>query len=796
MRIAIVAPSSVPFVIGGAEKLWWGLQHAINQQTEHVCELIKLPSPERNFWEIIGSYRRFSELNLDHFDRVISTKYPAWMVHHAEHVVFLQHTLRGLYDTYPALLPKRLNPIPAAAQRLLQLLRAPGIDRTALPDIFGTIEALKHAELPPDLLTLPGPLLREIVHTFDRIALDPAEIRAYHAISATVARREEYFPEQAQVNILPHPSDLARYETAAPRSIFTISRLDRPKRIDRLIQAYIEAGIDIPFEIAGTGPEEERLRALAKDHPGIRFLGRLNDDEVIRHYAEALFVPFIPQDEDMGLITLEAMRSGKAVLTTTDAGGPTEFIRHGATGLIVDPTVKALAEGFRQLALDIPHTLAMGQAALRDAEEVNWPRVVTALTAPLPSRPRRPRWLLLNTFSAWPPDTGGRQRIYHLYRHLAQHADIHHICLVPPGQDGTWQLAPGFTETRVPASAGFCAHAALLHRQLGVSAWDLAALRHAADETRLAQIIGAALTGADRVICAHPYLYPAVQHLWQGPLAYDAHNIEIDIKRSMLKPGAAADAMLDELRKVEGDLCRRADLIFACSEDDHARLGELYGIAAASILIVPNGVDTRATPYTDPQGRQQLKAKLGLSDQRIALFMGSRHHPNVEAVQHIHAFAPHCPSWLFVILGSVGKAPELAHPPANVIHTGIVSDREKHSWLSLSDIALNPMSSGGGTNLKMPEYAAAGVPVITTPHGRRGQPLEAGQHCLEAPIQDFQDILNNLPTGLDVMAQAARDRVQKTIDWGAIGHRIIGKLLLAEDAQPVRLEKEGHSENR
>ncbi len=776
MRIAIVAPSSVPFVIGGAEKLWWGLQHAINQQTGHVCELIKLPSPERNFWEIIGSYRRFSELNLDHFDRVISTKYPAWMVHHGEHVVYLQHTLRGLYDTYPAHLPKRLSPIPAAAQRLLRLLRAPKIDRTALPDIFSAIEALKHAELPHDMLSLPGPLLREIVHTFDRIALNPAEIRTYHAISATVARREAYFPEQVQVNILPHPSDLPRYETAAPRSIFTISRLDRPKRIDLLIQAYIEAGIDIPLEIAGAGPEEERLRAMAEGQPGIRFLGRLNDDEVIRHYAEALFVPFIPQDEDMGLITLEAMRSGKAVLTTTDAGGPTEFIRHGETGLIVEPTAKALAEGFRQLALDIPHTLAMGQAALAAAEEVNWPRVVTALTAPLPNRPRRPRWLLLNTFSAWPPDTGGRQRIYHLYRHLAQHADIHHICLTPPGRDGAWQLAPGLTETRVPASAGFCVHAAQLHKQLGVSAWDLAALRHAADETRLAQTLGTALTDADLVICAHPYLYPAVQHLWQGPLAYDAHNIEVDIKRNMLKPGAASDAMLDELREVEGALCRKADIIFACSEEDHARLGELYGIAPASILVVPNGVDTRATPSTTQQDRQQLKEKLGLQDQNIALFMGSWHRPNVEAAQHIHALAPQCPSWRFIILGSVGKAPELAHPPANVLQTGVVSDREKHVWLRIADIALNPMTSGGGTNLKMPEYAAAGIPILTTPHGRRGQTLEAGQHCLEADIERFPDMLNNLPPDLNDLARAACERVRRILDWSMISQRVIEEI--------------------
>jgi len=770
MRIAIIAPSSVPFVIGGAEKLWWGLQHAINQQTEHVCELIKLPSPERNFWEIVDSYQRFSKLNLDHFDRIISTKYPAWMVHHGEHVVYLQHTLRGLYDAYPPPLPKRLNSIPEAAHRLVRLLRAPGVDRTALPDIFDAIETLKGADLPADILALPGPLLREIVHTLDRIALDPTAIRAYYAISATVARREDYFPEKAQVTVLPHPSDLPHYQTAAPRAIFTISRLERPKRIDLLIQAYMQAGIDLPFHIAGTGPEEGRLRALAKHHPRIRFLGRVSDEEVIRHYAEALFVPFIPYDEDMGLITLEAMRSGKAVLTTTDAGGPTEFIRNGETGLIVESTVEAIAAGFRQLASDIPRTLAMGEAAKKDAENVNWPRVVTALTASLPERPRRPRWLMLNTFSAWPPDTGGRQRLYHLYRHLARYADIHHICLVHPGQTGTWQLAPGLTETRIPASAGFCLHAAMLHKQVGVSAWDLAALRHAADETELTEQLSMALKEADAVICAHPYLYPVAQRLWQGPLVYDAHNVEADLKRQMLNASTTSEAILRELHEIEGDLCRKAKLIFTCSADDRARLIERYDASPASIIVVPNGVDIRAIPYTPAPERRALKQKLGLQHTNIALFMGSQHRPNVEAAQHIHTFAPRCPEWMFVILGSVGQAPELASPPANVLQTGVVTDKEKAIWLSLADLALNPMTSGGGTNLKMPEYAAAGIPILTTPHGLRGQSFETGKHCLTAEIEHFPDLLRELPSSLEEIARRARQYAQERLDWESIAH--------------------------
>ncbi len=49
MKVAIVAPSSVPFTIGGAENLWLGLLRYINKETRHDAELIKMPSPERTF---------------------------------------------------------------------------------------------------------------------------------------------------------------------------------------------------------------------------------------------------------------------------------------------------------------------------------------------------------------------------------------------------------------------------------------------------------------------------------------------------------------------------------------------------------------------------------------------------------------------------------------------------------------------------------------------------------------------------------------------------------------------------
>ena len=51
---------------------------------------------------------------------------------------------------------------------------------------------------------------------------------------------------------------------------------------------------------------------------------------------------------------------------------------------------------------------------------------------------------------------------------------------------------------------------------------------------------------------------------------------------------------------------------------------------------------------------------------------------------------------------------------------GVVDDFQKELLTKTSDYAINPMFSGAGTNLKILEYFAAGLPVITTEFGTRG----------------------------------------------------------------------------
>ncbi len=51
-----------------------------------------------------------------------------------------------------------------------------------------------------------------------------------------------------------------------------------------------------------------------------------------------------------------------------------------------------------------------------------------------------------------------------------------------------------------------------------------------------------------------------------------------------------------------------------------------------------------------------------------------------------------------------------------------------------ASVAVNPMVSGSGTNLKIVEYLAAGVPVVSTPFGMRGLDLRPDEHlCWRSP---------------------------------------------------------------
>jgi glycosyltransferase involved in cell wall biosynthesis len=382
MDIALVAPSPVPLAIGGAENLWWGLLEHLNRRTEHHADLIKLPTPERSFWEIVDSYRRWSQLDVSGYDIVISGKYPGWMVEHPRHVVYLLHPLRGLYDTYPPGWPTRCELGHPEIASLVAFLDRGGEDRALLAECFGRLDALAaRNDIPPEAFALPGPLIRQIVHFLDGIGRSERAVAHSVALSATVAGRDQYFPEGASVPVAHSPSWRHGLHSGRGSYLFTVSRLDAPKRIDLLIRAMQHAHTNVPLRIAGTGPEDAYLRELAASDSRVSLTGFLDDEQLADAYAGSLAVLFAPDREDYGYITLEAMLSGKPVITTTDSGGPTELIEHGVSGLIVEPDPTAIGAAIDQLLSSRRSARRMGRMGQERARRVTWDGVVSKLLA-------------------------------------------------------------------------------------------------------------------------------------------------------------------------------------------------------------------------------------------------------------------------------------------------------------------------------------------------------------------------------------------------------------------------------
>lgn len=843
MRIALVAPSSVPFTVGGAEKLWWGLQAHINRHTDHPCELIKLPAAEGNLPDLVASYRRFAALDLTHFDRVISTKYPAWMLSHPCHIVYLQHRLRGLYDSYPwpdrvvasAASPWRPEawPDPKARHWLRAVQREPAVRdvrrllesapaRSVLEPLFAAFFELAASDTAPSqaLLAFPGPLARAIVHWLDSVALAPEAIRRYFAISRTVAQREFYFPPGCEVRVQPHPSNLEFPEPAQepaqkhaqqpapgaesdPPVFFTASRLDGPKRLDLLINAFSLVPGDVELHIAGTGPEQQRLATLAATDPRVRLLGFLRDDQIVAHYGRALAVPFVPYQEDMGLITLEAMRAGRPVITCTDSGGPNEWVRHGLTGWAVPPEPKALAEAMQAALAQPRRTRAMGRLGRMHTRGITWSAVADTLldtwpapapasapaSVPVPVHWRRgQRFVVLNTFSCHPPRGGGQQRCFHLYRHLAELCDGNVIILVldsEASESSSRQLAPGVEERVIPLSDAARARLRVLTEQLDTPIGDLFAMRVWHEQPAFVAALRNLLTPDTIGIAAHVYLAEALQRHHRGRWWYDAYNVELDLKREILAPGLAVASpearawaleTLERLADIEAMACRESSWVGACSQADWDRFRELQPLPADKGIVIPNCADVSGVAFVGLTQRREWQRRVG-RPRPVALFVGSWHVPNLEAAEWlIHELAPACPEIDFVLVGSQCAGLAGAPLPPNLRCVGVVSDAELRVLLALADVGLNPVTRGSGSNLKMLDYAAVGLPVLTTPFGRRGIAL-SDKECWVAERRHFAAALRGLLQCPDAELAAilveARRRIEREHDWRHAAQRML-----------------------
>ncbi|MFH1444550.1 MAG: glycosyltransferase [Candidatus Peregrinibacteria bacterium] len=123
---------------------------------------------------------------------------------------------------------------------------------------------------------------------------------------------------------------------------FIASTLVPYKRIDVAIEACNL--FKLPLKVAGTGPDERRLKSLAG--PTVEMLGYVTDEELKSLYTGATATLF-PGEEDFGLVPVESMACGTPVVALRK-GGALETIVEGKTGAFFSElTAASLADVLR-----------------------------------------------------------------------------------------------------------------------------------------------------------------------------------------------------------------------------------------------------------------------------------------------------------------------------------------------------------------------------------------------------------------------------------------------------------------
>lgn len=737
IKVAVLT-AEVRSGLGGAERFYKGLLEGVKEIGCHV-ERVAVPADEPDFAAISSNYEYCRRLDVSNFDVVISTKAPTFAVSHPNHVMYLMHTIRVFDDMFEAAFP------------------------------------FKNSELL---------LQRAKVHSWDFEAI--SHIKARFAQAHEVANRL-YRWRGIRPEVIHPPLGVSGFRQGEQGDYFFLpGRLHPWKRIDLVIKAIRESEMPLRLLIAGEGEAEQDLKQLVDGDERIEFFGRVSDQQLIDLYANALAVPFVPVREDYGYVTLEAFASGKPVLTCTDSGEPVFFIRHKITGLVCTPTTKDIKEGLEWLFTHRKESQRMGEAGAKLLAGMSWRKAAKRLVdAALDSKVSRVRpsghMTVIDMQPIYPPVGGGRLRLLGLYHNLGGDIKCQYVGTYDwPGEKyRCHRLSESLEEIDVPLSdEHHSAARALSGRAGGKTVIDISFSRLATLSPQYLEKVRESLRLAEVVVFSHPWVYPLVagdlskKHI----VVYDSHNVEGFLRAQLLDGGNPIET--DLLRQVVEDeyqLGCRADLILACSQEDLERFNRLYGFDFEKIRVVPNGVMafTLVPPSVDQRKKAREHLKLSASS-FVVFFIGSQYPPNMEAADFIvEKLADRLPEATFVIAGGVGGA--VNDSKANVIVTGPIDEKVKSMWLRCADIAVNPMFSGSGTNIKMFDFMAMGLPTVTTAIGARGIDL-GRRHALiivEPDVESFVEAIQNLRENMALrlnMGVDARACVEDGYAWERISH--------------------------
>jgi glycosyltransferase involved in cell wall biosynthesis len=380
------------------------------------------------------------------------------------------------------------------------------------------------------------------------------------------------------------------------------------------------------------------------------------------------------------------------------------------------------------------------------------------------------RILWIAPYAPYPPDTGGRQRIFHLVRGCLEAGHSVDLWCVDGGRPPYPEPPPrGLTLHPYAARArqSTVAKARALCSPLPEIAWAVATPTVRRD-------LGAAVAarGFDVAVFEHAHAGALRAAARSGaPVLLDAHNVEWTVVREAARRARrwrrrlrfTVDAA--KLKRLEGALVRSVDACAAVSTEDATLIGEMT--PRGPVWVHPNGVDLetiRWADHTEPGGtRLLMTGHLGyLPNIDAALWAADALMPAARA---------RIPGAVLTLAGR--------HPAEDLdVLRGrqdirIVADpADMSACFAEADVFFAPLRFGSGTRIKVLEALAAGLPVVGTPEAVSGLDVERrGLALVGRTAAELVEALERARSDREFRrhcAEEGRAYVAETHDWRKI----------------------------
>ena len=200
----------------------------------------------------------------------------------------------------------------------------------------------------------------------------------------TLREAEEFHgqPFGQRARVIYNGIDLQEFEAAQSymhprRYVLAIGRHVREKGFDVLLEAFARAGdLGQDLLIAGDGPETANLKAMAmrlKIGDKVHFPGRVAHNMAVQLFKGCSFFVLPSRHEPFGIVNLEAMAAGKAIVATR-VGGVPEIVSDQENALLIPAeNPDALCQALRHLSSDQVLTARLGQGGTQRVTHFGWP---------------------------------------------------------------------------------------------------------------------------------------------------------------------------------------------------------------------------------------------------------------------------------------------------------------------------------------------------------------------------------------------------------------------------------------